>query len=140
MTHNKSNNSVISHQSSVISSAAKRQEGVTLAFSLIILSNMLFIALAIGIFSINQLKITASARDSAYAIFAATSGLERAFYQVRKADDCSDINFPQTDFSNLAPNLSYSVDVTATCPTPASAIITSVGTYKQTSRKIEASW
>jgi len=109
------------------------QGGVTLVLALIILSNILMIALAVGIFSLNQLKITISAKESTYAIFAATSGLERAFYEIRINNDCSNL-FTET----LSNNASYSVSASP-CD-QLSSTITSTGTYRQTSRKVEASW
>ena len=110
---------------------------MTLVLALIILSNILMIALAVGIFSLNQLKITISAKESTYAIFAATSGLERAFYEIRINNDCSNLS-PGPFTETLSNNASYSVSASP-CD-QLSSTITSAGTYRQTSRKVEASW
>lgn len=114
------------------------QGGVTLMLTLVILSNVLLIASAVGIFSLNQFKITASARDSAYAIFAGTTGIEKALYEIRKNGDCT--SYSGVDYILVPPDLKYSVSIISPSCGISPTTITSIGTYRQTIRKIEASW
>lgn len=128
------------------------QKGVTLMLTLVILSNVLLISSAVGIFSLNQFKIAASIRDSSYAIFAGTSGLERAFYDLRISNPTMcDLGTPAAPVSLLTDiflvNLSY-YNVGCFVEPVAAAICTSTqllrivsnGTYRQTTRTIEGSW
>lgn len=126
----------------------KDDSGMTLMLSLIILSNILVIALAVGVFSLNQLKIAASVKESGYAIFAGTSGLEKAFYNIRvNPGNCTAV--PSPIVGNLSNGAVYSVVVDCasaaipTCdPIAKAVVLTSNGQYGQskTTRGIEGSW
>lgn len=121
---------------------------MTLVFSVIILSNILIIAFAIGLFSMSQFQIASSAKDSAYAIFAGTSGLEEAFYNTRivSPPDYS----AKTDLPLTNPKTIYTTSIacydsgetTVDCSLGGFAKITIVsnGKHNQTTRKIEARW
>lgn len=116
--------------------------------SLIILSNVMVIALAVGVFSLNQVKIAISTKESGYAIFAGTSGLERAFYKARmNPASCAAVDNPLV--GSLSNGATYSVavdclsDAIPTCDSVAKAVVlTSDGQYGQTktTREIEGSW
>lgn len=129
--------------------------GMTLIFSTVIISNILLIAFAIGLFGMSQFRIAISIKDSSYAIFGATTGIERALDQTRNeinttsltVCDTGTVVSPVNLFSDVLGNSSqYSascyiktVDVTD-CDSSKRLMIVSNGTYKQTTRKIEANF
>lgn len=115
------------------------EKGITIILTLVILTNILMIALVVGVFSLNQQKITTNTRNSAYAIFAATSGLEKAFYDIRVKvpDNCASLN-PGPVTAALTNESSYSVS--ANPCNQFSSSVTSYGTYRGITRTIEANW
>lgn len=106
------------------------------------------IALAVGVFSLNQIKIAASIKESGYAIFAGTTGLEKVFYSTRvDPGNCAAVPSPIS--GNLSNEASYSVavdcasDTIPDCdPIAKAVVLTSDGQYGQskTTRQIEGSW
>lgn len=116
---------------------ASRENGVTLILTMIILTNILMIALVVGIFSLGQQNIMTNARNSVYAIFAATSGLEKALYDIRFSNDCSSLS-PGPLTGVLDNGSGYSVYASPCSQTNSS--VTSQGSFRGVTRTIEANW
>jgi len=107
------------------------EKGVSLYFTLIILSVLTAILLALINISVSQIKITALSGNSMIAFYAANTGAERILYKI-KIDGLPTERCPTYIFSeNLDNNATYKVCL------PASTTIHSIGTYKNVQRKIE---
>lgn len=129
---------LIANRSSLIAFfRASRENGVTLILTMIILTNILMIALVVGIFSLGQQNIMTNARNSVYAIFAATSGLEKALYDIRFSNDCSSLS-PGPLTGVLDNGSGYSVYASPCSQTNSS--VTSQGSFRGVTRTIEANW
>ena len=108
------------------------QKGISLIFSIFILTFVLGIALGGATILVRQMKITRDIGYSVIAFYAADSGIEEVLFKDR--DDPSSVPddyHEELIFSNGA---KYIVDVTKS---GGDVTIKSEGTYKNTSRAIE---
>jgi len=105
-------------------------------------------ALAVGILSLSQLKISTSVKESGYAIFSSTTGLERALYNTRiDPGNCGAV--ASSLEGSLYNEASYSVVINcmkavelSVCSSGSAIVLTSDGQYGQskTVRRVEGSW
>lgn len=115
------------------------ERGVTLTLTMILLANILMIALVVGVFSLGQQEVMTNTRNSVYAIFAATSGLERALYDIRikTPDECATLS--STGLLVYLDNGSAYYIYANPCDATSSSV-TSKGAFRSVTRTVEASW
>jgi Tfp pilus assembly protein PilX len=109
----------------------KKQQGITLYLSLIIMVILLSLALGINSIFLGQTKIVQDIGESVFAFVAAETGIERELYEN---------NTTTVSYSGSLGASSYTVQVIApgsgNCPVSSNNCIKSVGTYKITNRAI----
>jgi len=108
----------------------KSQEGIALYIVIMILTVFITVVLALTNISLSQIRVSWQSGDSVKAFGAADSGVENALYNIRKID-----NFDNISQTNLATDLSYTVDIDYTTT---SATIQSKGVFRNVRRVIEA--
>ena len=115
----------------------KSQKGISLFYSLIILSLISAAAMALSVILIAEIKITRGLGNSVIAFYAADTGAEKTLMDWASGTLSTEPNYYDGSLSNGA---SYDVDVfegeTNGCLAP-NYCITSKGTYRDTSRKVE---
>lgn len=81
---------------------ANNQEGQILAYTLLVVSLITAIAIAMSIIVMNEIRLTGSARDATLAYYAAESGIERGLYTVKlmRADGTSTLNDAITELQS----------------------------------------
>lgn len=109
----------------------KKQQGITLYLSLIIMGILLSLALGINTIILGQATIIQDVGNSVFAFAVAETGIERELYEN---------NTPPFSYSGSLGVSSYTVQVIASgsgdCPVGLNYCIKSVGTYKTTNRAI----
>jgi len=112
----------------------KQQGAISIFLAVLLLSELLTIGLGISFLAISQLKMSQQTGNSVVAYYAAESGAERCLYEARKGTG-------QCPFSDIPLDISsectYTTDYATTTDT---AIVTSIGQFKETSRKLELTW
>ncbi|MCK9445577.1 hypothetical protein M0Q50_01625 [bacterium] len=111
------------------------QKGVSVYITIIILSILLAVSLGLSSIIVGGAKLSENLSYSIKALHAADTGVERALYNVFKNGNCTT---PVT--GTCGTDCSYSVEITdpaGTCSGQGTNI-KSLGTYKETKRKIEA--
>ena len=103
---------------------------VSIILAILLLSVLLIIGLGISILMIQQIKMSGQAGRSVVAYYAAEAGAERCLYEVRKNGA---VSCPFTDVA-LDNQATYSTDYNGL------DTITSIGQFRGTNRKVEASW
>lgn len=111
---------------------SNQKGAVAIILTLLILSVISTIGFGISAIMYNQIEISRQSGESVIAFYAADAGAEKCLYEVRKN---AAVNCPYTDVA-----LDFSADATYTTTYNGSNLITSVGKFKNTSRKIELSW
>lgn len=116
-----------------------QEKGVSLYLSIVIMAILLAIALGVSTIMVSQLRMIAGMGNSVKAFYAADTGIERALYDLyKKGRAIQDINYSNVPIGEAF----YSVRgfaPGAECPPPHSFFcIRSKGTYKGTTRSIEA--
>jgi hypothetical protein len=118
-------------------------KGTILYFAILILSVLFAISAGLSLIVLGQMKIQREIGHSVIALHAADTGVERALYAIYKGGALQN---PASCFSeNLGPDLSYNVCIyqasTGKCrPQTQLYCIISRGTFKQTTRAIDASF
>jgi hypothetical protein len=115
---------------------SKKQLGVSLYISLIIVTIMLTMVFGLTAIMYSQMKIIRGLGQSVVAFYAADTGVERVLYDVRKEGGGG--NFYGQEIFLDPTNSSYNT-ATASCYTDR-ICIRSIGTFKETKRAIEASY
>lgn len=109
----------------------KSNKGVSLYLTIVIMSILLAISFGVGTIFLGQTKIIRGMGDSVIALYAADTGIERALYNIRKESGTGNVS------ETWGVNYGYIVNESScdgkTC-------ISSVGTYKETKRAIEAKY
>ncbi|MBU1137167.1 pilus assembly PilX N-terminal domain-containing protein [Patescibacteria group bacterium] len=105
---------------------------VAIILTVMTLNVLLIIGLGIGVLILQQVKLSIQSSESVVAFYAAEAGAERCLYEVRKnsAVSCPYTNIPLAFDSQAKYTTTYN----------ASNMITSIGQYKGTSRKVELTW
>jgi hypothetical protein len=118
-------------------------KGTILYFAILILGALFAISAGLSLIVFGQMKIQREIGHSVIALHAADTGVERALYAIYKGGALQN---PASCFSeNLGPDLSYNVCIyqasTGKCrPQTQVYCIISRGTFKQTTRAIDASF
>lgn len=107
----------------------KKQSGITLLLTVIILSIVILIAILIANIVIVQLKLAKDIDDSQVAIYAADSGIEWQLYQIKKS-----VSVSSPVMSN---GTVIETTVTGTAP---NFTIKSLGSYQSVKRQFEVSF
>jgi hypothetical protein len=109
-----------------------QQGAISILLAVLLLSILLVIGLGISLLMLQQIKMSGQVGRSVVAFYAAEAGTERCLYEVRKngAVSCPFTNVSLDFDSNAKYTTSYN----------GSDTITSIGQFKDTSRKIEVSW
>lgn len=102
-------------------------KGISLYFTILILSVLTASLLSLIAISVSQIKVIWTLSDSVSAFYTADTGIERALYRIRQQD-----NF--FDFSGNLDSASYQVSIATTSE---ETVIKSIGSYKKTKRAIE---
>lgn len=109
----------------------KRQEGVSLYLTIVVLTAMSASFFALTTILVSQIKITSNLSNSVLAFTAADTGIEEALYRIRRSEDYGNFSFSwQADYF-------YDVDVSVDGEN-----ITAVsrGSYRDSQRAIEISF
>lgn len=107
----------------------KREKGIALLLTMLILSATMLTAILIVTIVIIQFKISSNINNSNIAIYAADSGIEWQLYQIRQA-----VLVPAPTMSNGA---TISTTVTGSSP---NFTIKSLGAYKEVKRQLEVNF
>ena len=107
-----------------------KEKGIALYMVLMLLSVFITVVFTLTSISLSQVRVSWQSGDSVKAFGAADSGVENALYNIRKID-----NFDNISQTNLATDLSYTVDIDYTTT---SATIQSKGVFRNVRRVIEA--
>lgn len=107
----------------------KREKGITLLLTMIILSASVLIATLVAAIVVTQFKLSSDVNYSMIAIYAADSGVEWQLYQIRQAK-----TVPAPTMSNGA---TISTTVTGGLP---NFTIKSLGAYKEIKRQFEVNF
>ncbi len=110
---------------------SKREKGIALLLTMIILSAAMLIAMLITTIVVIQFKLSSDVSYSMVAIYAADSGVEQKLYQIRQMGDTAPIEF------SLFNGATVSVTVTGTSP---NFTIKSLGSYHTVKRQFEVSF
>jgi Tfp pilus assembly protein PilX len=115
-----------------------KQQGIVLYIVLLIISVFLAVVLTLTTVSLSQTRIAWQAGESVKAFAAADTGIERALYDIRRADPPADSSYtiPLTGMPSNGAN--YSVGITITSQT--TATIQSNGQFRNSRRTIEAKY
>jgi len=105
---------------------------ITVILTLLILNGLMVIGLGVSALMLAQIKNSRQAGQSVVAFYAADAGSERCLYEVRKNGAAS---CPYTDVA-----LDFSADAKYTTTYNGSDTITSIGQFKNTSRKVQLIW
>jgi len=113
------------------------QKGISVYITIIILSILLAVSLGLSSIIVGGAKLSESLSFSVKAFHAADTGIEETLYNIFKRGDCTT---PVT--GTCGTDCSYEVTITYTGGSCADAgtSIKSLGTYKTTKRKVEASY
>jgi hypothetical protein len=114
---------------------SNNQKGVSVYITIIILSILLAVSLGLSSIIVGGAKLVESLDFSVKAFHAADTGIEQALYNIKNSA-CDDFT------GTCGTNCSYAVIITYTgtdCADTGTSI-KSLGTYKTTKRKIEASY
>jgi Tfp pilus assembly protein PilX len=107
------------------------QQGATsILLGVLLLSVLLLIGLGISLLMLKQVKLSGQAGRSVLAFYAAEAGAERCLYEVRKNGAVS-CPFADVLLDNQA---SYTTNYNGV------DTITSIGQYRDTSRKLQLNW
>ena len=114
-----------------------KQKGVSVYIAVIMLSILLAISLGLSSIIVGGAKLSENLSFSVKALHAADTGIEKTLYNIFKNGDCTT---PIT--GTCGTDCSYEVVITYTggnCSETGTSI-KSLGTYKTTKRKVEASY
>ena len=113
------------------------QKGVSVYITVIMLSILLAVSLGLSSIIVGGAKISESLSFSVKALHAADTGIEKTLYNIFKNGDCAT---PVT--GTCGTDCSYEVIITYTGGScfETGTSIESLGTYKTTKRKVEASY
>lgn len=115
----------------------ENQKGISVYITVVILAILLAVSLGLSSIIVGGAKIVENLDNSVKAFHAADTGIEKTLYNIRISGDCTT---PVT--GTLGTDYNYSVTITysgATCMETGTTL-ESLGTYKTTNRKIEASY
>lgn len=115
----------------------ENQKGVSVYITIVILAILLAVSLGLSSIIVGGAKMVENLDNSVKAFHAADTGIEKTLYNIRILGSCTT---PVT--GTLGTDYTYSVTITysgASC-TETGTVIESLGTYKTTNRKIEASY
>ncbi|MDD3386744.1 MAG: hypothetical protein PHU17_02755 [Candidatus Pacebacteria bacterium] len=114
----------------------KNQRGVSLFLIVIIMSVLMSVSLGLSVIIVGGGKISGGADDAIKAFYIADTGIERALYSIQTLGSCS-------NFSDTFEGGSYEVVIIppswGNCFNEGT-IITSLGTYNGSKKKIEVSY
>jgi hypothetical protein len=114
-------------------------KGTILYLAVLILSIIFTIAIGLSLIIFGQLKMQREIGHSVIALYAADAGVERAFYAIYKEG-----NLLFSENANLDNGASYNVFVSTSSSQCGASIqyycIKSRGTFKETTRSIDASF
>ena len=128
---------------------SKTNKGVALILTILILVGILAIALGVTSLMVGEIRITREIPRALKAYYAAEVGIERKLYELRKADDISNIGSPPdctgaSGFCLDGSDVCYSVNVDTTSNPPPNpppnVYIKSYGCYKRIKRSVEVSY
>lgn len=108
---------------------SKREKGIALLLTMIILSAAMLIAMLIATIVVVQLKLSSDVGQSVIAVYAADSGMEWQLYQIRNG-----VSVPAPTMSNGA---TISTTVTGSSP---NFTIKSLGSFGAVKRQFEVNF
>ena len=108
------------------------EKGISLYLAVVILAILTSTVLGLVVLLTDQIKIFSSLGDSVIAFYAADAGVEHSLYNFRRGEN--------PNVQNTPGELSYGVQEATYTVEKKGSIITSQGTYKETTRAIEISY
>lgn len=109
---------------------------VSIILAILLLSQLLVIGLGISVLMLRQIRMSGQAGLSVVAFYTAEAGAEKCLYQVRKetGEGCNSDPVAGGSITENLGEASYTADYDG------ANIITSIGKYRGTSRKVELTW
>ncbi|MCD6233213.1 pilus assembly PilX N-terminal domain-containing protein [bacterium] len=111
------------------------QKGVSLYLAVVILAVLMTGVLSLVALTVAEIKITSTVGYSTVAFYAADTGCEHSLYDILKKGGSGEVNGTLDEILKSYP--SYSVSISTS---EGKTTISSVGVFKNTSRKIEVSY
>ncbi len=114
----------------------KREKGIALLLTMIILSAVMLIAMLIATVVVIQFKLSSDVNYSMITIYAADSGVECQLYKIRQVAslDC------YTDGGQLVMSNGATISTTVTGNCLLNCTVKSLGAYKEVKRQFEISF